>query len=104
MSEASMHVPGILGQIRPLGSTGIQMSAVGQDTCPMDARWGPQENQVMLHRVLVLRCQFLDAAQEFGDGQSLAVDDSRLSGASATRWAWKRIGGWSPLSAMGPSS
>ena len=68
-----MKVPGTLGQMRPLGSTGIQVSAVGQGTWAMGAKWGPQDDQESirtLHRALDLGCQFIDTAQEYGDGRS----------------------------------
>ncbi len=73
MSGSTMKAPGSLGQMRPLGSTGIQVSAVGQGTWAMGAKWGPQDDQESLrtlHRALDLGCQFIDTAQEYGDGRS----------------------------------
>ena len=73
MSGAAMQAPGALGQMRPLGSTGIQVSAVGLGTWAMGAQWGPQEDQESLrtlHHALDLGCQFLDTAQEYGNGRS----------------------------------
>ncbi|HEY7125727.1 MAG TPA: aldo/keto reductase [Ktedonobacterales bacterium] len=73
MGGAAMKAPGALGQMRPLGSTGIQVSAVGQGTWAMGAKWGPQDDQESLgtlHHALDLGCQFLDTAQEYGDGRS----------------------------------
>jgi len=68
-----MQAPGALGQMRPLGSTGIQVSAVGLGTWAMGAQWGTQEDQDSLrtlHHALDLGCQFLDTAQEYGNGRS----------------------------------
>lgn len=73
MSGAMMQAPGSLGEIRPLGATGIQVSAVGQGTWAMGAKWGPtddQESMRTLHRALDLGCRFIDTAQEYGDGRS----------------------------------
>jgi len=73
MSGAAMQAPGALGQMRPLGSTGIEVSAVGIGTWAMGAQWGVQEDQESLrtlHHALDLGCQFLDTAQEYGNGRS----------------------------------
>ena len=73
MSGTALQAPGALGQMRPLGSTGIQVSAVGIGTWAMSAQWGPQEDQESLrtlHHALDPGCQFLDTAQEYGDGRS----------------------------------
>ena len=48
MRGTAMQAPGTLGQMRPLGSTGIQVSAVGLGTWAMGAQWGPQEDQESL--------------------------------------------------------
>lgn len=73
MSGAAMKAPGTLGQMRPLGSTGIYVSAVGIGTWAMGAQWGTQEDQESLrtlHHALDLGCQFIDTAQEYGNGRS----------------------------------
>ena len=73
MSGTAMKAPGTLGQMRPLGSTGIQVSAVGLGTWAMGAQWGPQDDQESLrtlHHALDLGCQFIDTAQEYGNGRS----------------------------------
>ena len=73
MSGTTMQAPGSLGEMRALGHTGIQVSAVGQGTWAMGAQWGPQDDQAStrtLHRALDLGCRFIDTAQEYGDGRS----------------------------------
>ena len=55
MSGTMMEAPGSLGEIRPLGATGILVSAVGQGTWAMGAKWGPtddQESMRTLHHAL----------------------------------------------------
>ena len=73
MRDTAMNAPSALGQMRPLGSSGIQVSAVGIGTWGMGAQWGPQEDEESLrtlHHALDLGCQFIDTAQEYGDGRS----------------------------------
>jgi aryl-alcohol dehydrogenase-like predicted oxidoreductase len=73
MSGTTMQAPGSLGEMRALGHTGIQVSAVGQGTWAMGAKWGPTDDQQSmrtLHHALDLGCRFIDTAQEYGDGRS----------------------------------
>jgi aryl-alcohol dehydrogenase-like predicted oxidoreductase len=64
------------GEMRPLGQTGIEVSAVGIGTWAIGSGWGQQsedESVAELHRALDLGCRFIDTAQAYGDGQSERV-------------------------------
>ncbi len=64
------------GEIRPLGQTGIEVSAVGIGTWAIGSGWGQQsedESIAALHRALDLGCHFIDTAQAYGNGQSERV-------------------------------
>ena len=45
MSGTAMQAPGALGQMRPLGSTGVQVSAVGLGTWAMGGPVGRSEER-----------------------------------------------------------
>lgn len=61
------------GQMRPLGRTGIEVSAVGLGTWAIGSGWGSQSEEdsvAAIHRALDLGCRFLDTAQVYGEGRS----------------------------------
>ncbi len=67
-TDTSTYTP-----MRPLGRTGIEVSAVGIGTWAMGSQWGEQEEEASiaaLHRALDLGCHLIDTAQAYGNGRS----------------------------------
>ena len=61
------------GEMRTLGRTGIETSAVGLGTWAIGSGWGSQNDKdsvAAIHRALDLGCRFLDTAQVYGEGRS----------------------------------
>jgi aryl-alcohol dehydrogenase-like predicted oxidoreductase len=61
------------GEMRMLGRTGIETSAVGLGTWAIGSGWGDQNEKdsvAAIHRALDLGCRFLDTAQVYGEGRS----------------------------------
>jgi aryl-alcohol dehydrogenase-like predicted oxidoreductase len=61
------------GEMRTLGQTGIETSAVGLGTWAIGSGWGDQNEKdsvAAIHRALDLGCRFLDTAQVYGEGRS----------------------------------
>lgn len=73
MSGTSTPPANDLSEMRPLGRTGIQVSAVGLGTWAMGSQWGEQSDEASiktLHAALDQGCRFLDTAQAYGEGRS----------------------------------
>ena len=61
------------GEMRTLGQTGIETSAVGLGTWAIGAAWGSQNEKdsvAAIQRALDLGCRFIDTAQVYGEGRS----------------------------------
>ena len=61
------------GEMRVLGRTGIETSAVGLGTWAIGAAWGSQDENdsvAAIQRALDLGCRFIDTAQVYGEGRS----------------------------------
>ena len=61
------------GEMRTLGRTAIETSAVGLGTWAIGSGWGDQNDKhsvAAIHRALDLGCRFLDTAQVYGEGRS----------------------------------
>jgi aryl-alcohol dehydrogenase-like predicted oxidoreductase len=60
-------------QYRPLGRTGMDVSAVGFGAWAIGGSWGPQDegdSLAALHRAIDLGVNFIDTAAGYGDGKS----------------------------------
>lgn len=69
-------------QYRNLGSTGIQVSAIGFGGVPL-SRLEPHRSKAVLHRAFQLGVNFVDSARSYGDseekiGQALAGQDGDI--------------------------
>lgn len=60
-------------QYRPLGRTGMNVSAIGFGAWAIGGSWGPQDegdSLAALHRAIDLGVNFIDTAAGYGDGKS----------------------------------
>src|SRR5215470_13279188 len=76
MAQTPSNAQTTSGEMRPLGQTGIEVSAVGIGTWAIGSGWGQQsedESVAALHRALDLGCRLIDTAQAYGNGQSERV-------------------------------
>src|SRR5690242_294944 len=72
MTQEGTETPAA-GEMRMLGRTGIETSAVGLGTWAIGAEWGSQNDAdsiAAIHHALDLGCRFLDTAQVYGEGRS----------------------------------
>jgi aryl-alcohol dehydrogenase-like predicted oxidoreductase len=73
MTQEVSGAPATAGEMRPLGRSGIEVSAVGLGTWAIGSGWGSQNDKdsvAAIHRALDLGCRFLDTAQVYGEGRS----------------------------------
>jgi aryl-alcohol dehydrogenase-like predicted oxidoreductase len=73
MTQQGPGAPATAGEMRMLGRTGIEVSAVGLGTWAIGSGWGDQNEKdsvAAIHRALDLGCRFLDTAQVYGKGRS----------------------------------
>ncbi len=76
MAQTPSDSQATTGEMRPLGRTAIEVSAVGIGTWAIGSGWGRQseeESVAALHRALDLGCRLIDTAQAYGNGRSEQV-------------------------------
>jgi aryl-alcohol dehydrogenase-like predicted oxidoreductase len=72
-------------QYRPLGRTGMDVSAIGFGAWAIGGSWGPQDegdSLAALHRAIDLGVNFIDTAAGYGDGKSERLIAQVLAGRS----------------------